>query len=61
MEKDVTQDGEERGGNMGRIQHGGSPDPPTAAWGVKKNRILLFLCEFAITATIAILQLPADR
>lgn len=31
MEKDVTQDGEQRGGDMGRVQHGGGPDPPTAA------------------------------
>lgn len=31
IEKDVTQDGEQGGGNMGRVQDGGGPDPPTAA------------------------------
>lgn len=30
IEKDVTQDREQRSGDMGRVQDSGSPDPPTA-------------------------------
>lgn len=43
MEKDVTQDGDQRGGSVGGVHDGGSPDPPTATWGVKKKVELYFL------------------
>lgn len=39
IEKDVTQDGQQRGGNMGGVQDGGSPDPPAATWGGKESGI----------------------